>query len=198
MSPPRSPQLVLASQSPRRSQILSMLGFQFVTTSPPFEEVWPDSLRAEEVPGFLAKGKALSIAAEALPENAVVLASDTVVVLDSEVLGKPRDTAHALAMLRQLNGRTHEVYTGIALARSGQLAAVEVVRTEVDFAVSTEAALAHYAAHDEPKDKAGAYAAQGLGAFMVAGIRGCFFNVMGLPVQATMRLLAEQGIVPQR
>jgi septum formation protein len=189
---------VLASQSPRRSQILSMLGFTFATASPPFEEVWPESMPASEVPGYLAKGKALSMRAEGYPPHAVILASDTVVVLDGEVLGKPQDTAHALAMLRRLNGRTHEVYTGVALARAGALCALEVVRTEVDFVASSEADLARYAAHDEPKDKAGAYAVQGLGAFMVAGIRGCFFNVMGLPVQATLRLLAAQGVLPSR
>ncbi len=185
--------LLLASQSPRRSQILTMLGFRFTTVTPPFEEIWPQILEPFEVPGFLAEGKALSV--QAAPGQ-VVLASDTVVVLDNEVLNKPQDAADALRMLRRLNARTHEVFTGVAVARDGRLCGSEVVRTEVDFAPSSEAALQRYAAHAEPRDKAGAYAIQGIGAFLVAGLRGCFYNVMGLPVQATLRLLAAQGIVP--
>jgi septum formation protein len=191
------PSLVLASQSPRRRQILDMLGFRFTTLTPPFEEVWPESLPASEVPGYLARGKVLSIAPEARSPQSVILASDTVVVIDGEVLGKPEDDAHAFSMLSRLNGRTHEVYTGVAVARGGLLLGSQVVRTEVDFAPCSEADLRRYAAHSEPKDKAGAYAIQGLGAFLVANIRGCFFNVMGLPVQATLKLLAEQGIRPE-
>jgi septum formation protein len=190
---PLPPRLLLASQSPRRSQILQMLGFHLTTVTPPFEEVWPDAMPTSEVPGFLARGKALSIHANG---QDVVLASDTVVVIDGTILGKPTNTEHALAMLRQLNGRSHEVFTGIAVARNGILCGTEVVRTEVDFAMSDETWLARYAAHAEPKDKAGAYAIQGLGAAMVRGIRGCFYNVMGLPVQATLDLLATQGIRP--
>lgn len=193
----KKPFLVLASQSPRRKQILEMLGFRFETMTPPFEEIWPKGMLAAEVPGFLAQGKALSLLSPAVASDAVVLASDTIVVIDGEVLGKPDNEEHALAMLKRLNGRTHEVFTGIAVAQKGRLGGSQVVRTEVDFAHCSDADLRRYAQHSEPKDKAGAYAIQGLGAFLVAGIRGCFFNVMGLPVQSTLQLLAEQGIRPE-
>jgi len=189
-----APTLVLASQSPRRRQILAMLGFRFETAIPPFEEVWPEALAAGEVPGFLARGKALSVAA---PSDQVVFASDTVVVLGGEVLGKPADEAEAFSMLRRLNGKTHTVYTGIAAARAGKLCGYETVATEVDFAKTPESWLKSYARHPEPRDKAGSYAIQGLGAAMVAELRGCFYNVMGLPVQATLKLLASQGIFPE-
>jgi septum formation protein len=192
----RNPSLVLASQSPRRRQILEMLGFRFSTTSPPFEEIWPDGMETVEVPAYLARGKALSVLPTLFAADAVVLASDTVVVIDDQILGKPDNEAHALTMLRRLNGRTHVVYTGIALARGGAVVGFDVVGTEVDFALRSDAELQAYAKNSEPMDKAGAYAVQGLGAFLVAGIRGCFFNVMGLPVQATLKLLAEVGIEP--
>ena len=151
------------------------------------DETPPPGLEAAAVPEALARVKALAVSA--LRAEALVLGSDTLVVIDGEVLGKPSDTADAVAMLRRLNGRTHRVYTGVALTRAGVLLGSGTGCTEVTFALQPEAALEAYVNSGEPMDKAGSYAIQGRGAFLVEKIDGCFFNVMGLPVQKTLTLL---------
>src|SRR5690606_25354045 len=118
------------------------------------------------------------------------LGADTLVEIDGEVLGKPRDEAEAVAMLKRLNGRMHCVFTGVALARGGALLGSATGRSEVLFALRSEAELVEYVRGGEPMDKAGSYAIQGRGAFLVEKIVGCFVNVMGLPVQRTLELLA--------
>lgn len=135
----------------------------------------------------MAEAKALDVSRKR-PE-ALVLGSDTVVDLEGRLLGKPAHAAEAVDMLRTLRGRRHRVHTGVALALGGKPLAAEVETSEVDFADWSDGDLEDYVRGGEPMDKAGAYAAQGRGAFLVRGIRGCFFNVMGLPVQRTLRLL---------
>jgi len=184
---PLAAPLVLASQSPRRRQILEMLGFAFTVQAGDVDETPPPGAPAHEIPRLLAERKALALGA--LRPEALTLASDTLVEIDGEVLGKPADPAEALAMLRRLNGRPHRVYTGVALTRGGVLAGAATGRTEVVFAPWSEADLASYARSGEPLDKAGSYAIQGHGAFLVERINGCFYNVMGLPVQETLTLL---------
>lgn len=179
--------LVLASQSPRRRQILAMLGFDFTVQAADTDETPPPGLEAERVPEFLALKKALEISR--LRPDAIVLGSDTLVELDGEILGKPADAAEAVAMLQRLNGRTHRVYTGVALALGGERLGATTGRSEVTFARWGLADLEAYVQGGEPMDKAGAYAVQGRGAFLVEKIDGCFFNVMGLPVQKTLHLL---------
>lgn len=179
--------LVLASQSPRRRQILEMLGFTFTVQAGDVDETPPPGVLAPEIPQRLAERKALALGA-AHPE-ALVLASDTLVEIDDEVLGKPADPAEALQMLLRLNGRPHRVYTGVALTRGGVLVGAATGCTEVVFAQWPEADLAAYAHSGEPLDKAGSYAIQGRGAFLVKKLNGCFYNVMGLPVQETLTLL---------
>lgn len=184
---PLTAPLVLASQSPRRRQILEMLGFTFTVQAGDVDETPPAGTPAHEIPQLLAERKALALGA--LHPEALVLASDTLVEIDGEVLGKPADPAEALQMLLRLNGRPHCVYTGVALTRGGVLVGAATGRTEVVFARWSEADLAAYAHSGEPLDKAGSYAIQGRGAFLVEKIHGCFYNVMGLPVQETLTLL---------
>jgi septum formation protein len=180
--------LVLASQSPRRRQILEMLGFAFTVQAADTDETPPPGMEAEQVPEFLARKKALEVSV--LRPEALVLGSDTLVELDGEILGKPVDARDAVAMLERLNGRTHRVFTGVALARNGETIASSTGRSEVTFARWNLADLEAYVRGGEPMDKAGAYAVQGRGAFLVEKIDGCFYNVMGLPIQKTLRLLA--------
>ena len=181
--------LVLASGSPRRRQILEMLGFAFAVQAADTDETPPHGLAAERIPEHLAGRKALEISA-ARPDD-LVLGSDTLVEIDGEVLGKPGSAAEAVAMLERLNGRTHRVYTGVALARGGTLVGSSTGRSDVTFARHERGDLEAYVATGEPMDKAGSYAAQGRGAFLVEKIDGCFFNVMGLPVRKTLELLSR-------
>jgi septum formation protein len=179
--------LILASQSPRRRQILEMLGFDFSVRAGDVDETPPEGVAAEDVPVRLAERKALAISL--LHPADLVLGSDTLVEIDGSILGKPTDKAEALAMLERLNGRTHRVYTGVALAQGGKLLGSGTGRSAVTFTRHKTADLENYIESGEPMDKAGSYAIQGRGAFLVEKIEGCFFNVMGLPVQETLRLL---------
>jgi septum formation protein len=184
--------LVLASRSPRREQILRMLGVAFTARTPDYEEIIPEGVEARLVPEYLARGKAASMGD--LGPATLVLGSDTVVLIDDRILGKPDDAAHAFEMLTALNGRTHQVVTGVALAREGRVLESGSVLTEVTFAKSSPETLRAYANSQEPMDKAGAYAIQGHGARLVESVRGCFYNVMGLPVQLTLRMLGPHSL----
>ncbi len=186
------PKLVLASRSPRREQILRMLGYNFITKTPPYEEILPQGVESKGIPEFLACGKAESMGD--LGPDTLVLSSDTMVFLDDQILGKPDNATHAFEMLTALNGRTHEVITGVALAKQGVLLDSGSVLTEVTFASLSEAQIRAYALSKEPLDKAGAYGIQGQGAALVESVRGCFYNVMGLPIQLTLRMLAPYSL----
>jgi septum formation protein len=132
-----------------------------------------------------------------LAAGAVVLAADTEVVLDGRLLGKPRDAADAIRMLRQLRGRQHEVITGLALVEAGGRAReqTEVVVSRVTMADYSDTEVEAYVATGEPFDKAGAYAIQGLGGRLVASVDGCYTNVVGLPVETTRRLLQGWAVL---
>ncbi len=181
-------ELILASRSPRREQILTMLGFRFRAEAPDYEEIIPSGMESGKAPEYLARGKAVSL--PGVGAETLVLSADTVVILGDTLLGKPDGTEQALEMLRALNGRTHQVVTGVALAKGGRIVDSGSVVTDVTFADSSLQALKAYAVSEEPKDKAGAYAIQGHGARLVDHVRGCFYNVMGLPIQLTLRMLA--------
>ncbi len=183
--------LVLASQSPRRQELLRNAGIAFV--------VQPANIEEERLPGEparayaerLARDKARAIAK--LRSNDIVLGADTVVVVDSAVLEKPRDAADAAGMLRMLSGRSHQVTTGVCLIGPG----FEDVRSEtttVFFQPLSEADIALYVAHGEPMDKAGAYAIQGIASRWIPRLDGCYFNVVGLPVPLVWQMLKENGI----
>lgn len=178
--------LILASASPRRRQLLEMLGIPL--------EVRPSHVPEVRRPGEAPKDYALRLAhdkASAVP-GPLVLAADTVVVLDGELLEKPADEDDAVRMLLRLQGRTHQVITAVAL-RSEVTVFEAVDVTSVTFRPAREGLLRAYARTGEPMDKAGAYGIQGYGAALVEGIEGDFFGVMGLPLRLVLDLLAEAG-----
>jgi septum formation protein len=178
--------LVLASSSPRRRQLLEMLGLTVEVRPPHIVE----ERRADESPRDYVERLAREKAA-AVPGN-LVLAADTTVVVDNEVLEKPADEADALRMLERLAGRTHEVITAVALRTDGGTRQATDV-TRVTFRAADQALLRDYIATGEPMDKAGAYGIQGYGAALVEGIEGDFFGVMGLPLRLVLDLLAQAG-----
>ncbi len=170
--------LVLASQSPRRSEILRQAGIPFVVRAAEVDETPLHGERPEDYVRRLAERKAWAV--EAVPEE-MVLGADTTVVIDGQMLGKPVDAEDARRMLRLLAGRRHGVLTGICL-RTGTRATVDWAETEVWFSPMTEAEIAEYVSSSEPMDKAGAYAIQGLASKYIQKIEGCYFNVVGLPI----------------
>ncbi len=186
-----APQLILASASPRRAALLAQIGVQFQCEPADIDETpFSDELAADYV-ARMAREKARAVAVSS--DTDVVLAADTVVVLDGDILGKPGDEGHALAMLARLSGREHAVMTGLCLRRAGEESEV-MVETAVEFANLDLATCKAYLATDEPWDKAGAYAIQGVAAVFVRGIRGSYSNVVGLPLAETHRLLVDNGI----
>lgn len=179
--------LILASQSPRRSELLRNAGFSFQVRARPVEEVRAPGEPPQAYAMRLGRAKA-----EAAWEggNEIVLGADTIVVIGDKVLEKPADIPDARAMLAALSGREHVVITGICLRHAGG-AIVDCESTRVHFAFLDSDEIASYAASGEPMDKAGAYAIQGLASKFVPRIEGCYFNVMGLPVARVYRHLKE-------
>lgn len=182
------PRLILASNSPRRRELLAGLGYPYeVRVLDGIDESYPDTLRGSEVAAYISRAKASAYRAT-MAQDEVIITADTIVCLDDEVLGKPADEAEAMAMLRRLSGHTHQVYTGVTIV-SVKGDATFVSRTDVTFATLTEEEIQHYVTHYRPMDKAGAYGIQEwIGYIGVEHIEGSYFNVMGLPVQ---RLYAE-------
>jgi septum formation protein len=187
---PDSPILVLASRSPRRAELLGRLGLHFEILPPEIDETYLAGELPADHTERLAREKAVAIA-ELRPE-ALVVGSDTIVVHRSEVLGKPRDTVEAVEMLRRLSGRTHEVFTGVAVAHAGRVSS-GVERVSVRFRELGETECREYVATGEPMDKAGAYGIQGFGSTLVEAIEGDYFAVMGLPIVRMLGLLREAG-----
>lgn len=180
--------VILASASPRRREILAALGCEFEIISADIDENIDETDPAAHV-RILARNKAEAVRPHT-DGDALIIAADTVVSVDSEILGKPRDRADAERMLRALSGRRHSVISGIAVSYRGKtLTAAEV--TEVKFKTLGEGELEAYLNTDEPYDKAGAYAAQGLASLFIEGLHGDYFNVVGLPVHRLYTLLAE-------
>jgi len=186
------PPLLLASASPRRLELLRALGLEPLVRPADVDETLRPGEDPHDAAERLARAKAAAVA-EGAPAGAVVLAADTIVVLDGEALGKPRDDADARRMLRALRGRAHDVVTGVALARDGRLVSARET-TEVLFAPMTDEEVDAYVASGEPADKAGAYALQGLGGLFVERITGTPSNVIGLPFRLVRRLGVEVGL----
>ena len=182
-------QLHLASGSPRRREILTALRIAFSFGAVAVEERREGGEAAADMVERLSIAKARA----ALPREDVVLAADTVVSLDSEVFGKPQSERHALAMLGALSGREHEVATGIAVLNEGGITTA-VSRSRVVFRDIDPAEAREYWQSGEPRDKAGAYAIQGLGGLFVRELHGSYSGVVGLPVFETGELLAQAGI----
>ena len=175
--------IVLASNSPRRKELLAGLEMHYeVRVLDDIDESYPDTLRGEDIPRYISQAKAEAYL-PTLAADELLITADTIVCLDGEVLGKPHDEADACAMLRRLAGRTHQVMTGVTLTTTVRQTSFVCV-TEVDFAPLTDDEILHYVSHYRPLDKAGAYGVQEwIGYVGVTGLRGSYFNVMGLPVQ---------------
>ena len=188
MTPPR---VVLASSSPRRRELLTLIGIRHVVLPADIDEApHPNELPSVHAER-LAREKAAVIAAR--ETDAVVVAADTIVVVDGEILGKPRDEADAAVMLRRLSGRTHVVLTAVAVARE-QTVVSGVESVDVTFRSLSDDEIGRYIATREPMDKAGAYGIQGFGATIVDRIDGDYFAVMGLALGRMVRLLASVGV----
>lgn len=183
--------VILASSSPRRLQLLQQIGIEAEVRPAAFDELSTGKM-ADEVVLANAVGKCQAVCA-ACGDKVPVIAADTVVVLDGQILGKPKDTADAVRMLTELSGRTHKVLTGVAVSFDGRQLA-EVCETEVIFRTLTAAEIADYVATGEPLDKAGAYGIQGRGAVFVEKINGCYNNVVGLPLTRLHLMLAKLGV----
>lgn len=187
--------VILASQSPRRRELLERMGFDdFLIRPARGEERMEPALAPALLVEELSRQKAREVAAGAEPGD-LVIAADTVVAVEGRVLGKPRDRAEARRMLELLSGRTHTVYTGVTVRR-GEEEQTEHEATKVRFRPLTGEEIAAYIATGEPMDKAGAYGIQALGALLVEGIQGDYFNVVGLPVCRLGRMLARFGVDP--
>ena len=189
------PALLLASNSPRRRELLSEAGFEFETFGPDVAESFDPHLTLRELTALNATRKSLA-AARALPGK-VVLAADTLVAIHDRILGKPKDLAEAVAMLERLSGEVHEVCTSVFichLARAKSLSFSEISR--VRFRRLNSDRIERYLSKVNTLDKAGAYAAQGFGREIIEEIDGSFTNVVGLPMEKTVTALAEFGVVP--
>ena len=186
--------LILASKSPRRRELLAQMGLTDFEIHPAVgEELAEPGLTPPELVQALALHKAQEVAQAFAQSGDVVIGADTIVVLDGQVLGKPHDEAHALAMLTALSGREHHVYTGVAVLQDGR-ALVQVEDTAVWFRNASEGELRRYIATGEPMDKAGAYGIQGRGGLLVSRIQGDYTNVVGLPIVRLASMLAQFGV----
>lgn len=179
-------QVILASGSPRRREILTQIGVPFTVCTADVNESISGG-DPETWPRTLAERKALAVSS--LHPEIPVLGFDTLVVFNGKALGKPSSVENALKMLGQLNGNSHFVVSGVALALNGKLVASDSDRTEVIFRNVSKQILEDYVNSREPMDKAGAYGIQGLGARLVRSIKGCYYNVVGLPVAKTLEIL---------
>lgn len=182
---------ILASGSPRRRELMAMLDVDFVVdTSRPVDEVVPEGMAAEDVPAYLSRLKASPYLSHLQPDEVLVTA-DTVVILHGEVIGKPKDADDARRILTRLAGNVHKVITGVSVGRPDGSLETFAETTEVEFDTLTPAEIDYYVERYHPLDKAGAYGIQEwIGAAAVKGIRGSFYNVMGLPIHRLYKSLA--------
>lgn len=194
MSAAQAEQFYLASQSPRRCELLRQLGLRFIKLAADINESVLADEAARDCVRRLAEAKALAVWNSAARIHSIpVLAADTIVVLDQVILGKPRDSDDACDMLRQLSGRQHQVLTAVAI-RQGERRESLVQTSLVSFAKLSSQQIERYVASGEPADKAGAYAIQGRAAAFVSDLQGSYSGVVGLPLYETCRLLRHFGI----
>lgn len=179
--------LILASKSPRRQDLLRGLGIDFEIVTKDVEEIYPDHLKREQVPIYLAELKAKAFEND-IEENTIIITSDTTVLLDDDILNKPKDIEEAEQMLIRLSGRTHSVVTGVCLTSKDKQHSF-FSETKVVFKPLDQEEISYYLKHYSPLDKAGSYGIQEwIGYIGIEKIEGCFFNVMGLPLN---KLYAE-------
>ena len=176
-------QVILASKSPRRQELLHGMGVDFEILTKETPEEYPADLPLDEVPKYLSLQKSLAFTDEELPNDYLLITSDTVVICEGEILGKPKDREDAARMLRLLSGKTHHVVTGVTV-RSAEKTESFAVRSNVTFAQLDEEEIDYYIEHCKPYDKAGAYGIQEwIGYVGISGLEGSFYNVMGLPTR---------------
>lgn len=181
--------LILASASPRRRELLQMLGMPFSVCSVDTDESYPDTLAGEQIPIYISRLKAEAYGA--VSEGDTLITADTIVWLDGKVYGKPHDAEDARRILRALSGKTHQVITGVTLRSSTRTTSFASV-TDVHFAPLTDGQIDYYITRYKPFDKAGAYGIQEwIGAVGISGITGSYYNVMGLPVHRLYKELAN-------
>jgi septum formation protein len=182
--------VVLASASPRRHELLSTIGVSFTVREPDIDE---SPNHGESPAAYVRRLASAKAAAVSSSTDDLVIAADTTVDLDGQILGKPTDERDAAAMLHRLSGRTHRVHTGVSVRRNGT-EHVDVCTTLVTFVELDEATIDWYVSTGEPLDKAGAYALQGAGAALVCSVEGSASNVVGLPLHAVIELAARGGV----
>lgn len=189
-------QIVLASQSPRRSELLKQLGLNFEIRASDIDESNSMGLKASELVGHLAFEKARVIAEDSnFNTESIVIGADTVVVREGTILGKPRDREDAFNMLKSLSGSWHEVMTGVAVIDVNSFKYDKIIEiTRVKMKELTNETINAYIDSGEPLDKAGAYGIQGLGAVLIDRIEGCYFNVVGLPISKLSDSLKNYGV----
>ncbi len=180
--------LVLASKSPRRSEILRNAGIDFTVRVADADETIPDGTKPEDAVVFLAAKKALAVERA---DDETVLGADTIVVLDDKILGKPKDKDDAYNMIKSLSGRVHSVFTGVCAVGNG-MSLTFAEETKVEFYPLSEDEINDYINTDEPYDKAGAYGIQGLASKFIRGIQGDYFNVVGLPVGSVYKKIIKK------
>ena len=183
--------IILASGSPRRRELLGMLDIPFrVMTGIDVDESYPSTLDPRQVPLFLANLKADAYLAE-IKDNDLIITADTVVIVDNEVIGKPQNREDAINMLRKLSGKTHSVISGVTVVTSSRRESFDA-ETLVHFGQLSDSEIEYYVDRYKPYDKAGAYGIQEwIGAVGVTGINGSYYNVMGLPINRLYRLLTS-------
>jgi septum formation protein len=175
-------QFILASQSPRRKQILEWAAIPFTIVTKDVAEVYSDDMPVREVPAYLASIKGKAVAAETDLNSHVVISADTIVLFNNKIYGKPKDRDDAIRILHELSGNTHEVITGVSIIWNNEQVIFDET-TRVHFSPLTTAEIEFYVDNYKPYDKAGAYAIQEwIGVTTIQKVEGCFFNVMGLPM----------------
>ncbi|WET48013.1 Maf family nucleotide pyrophosphatase [Chryseobacterium indologenes] len=185
--------LLLASQSPRRKELLSNLGFEFEVVKIDCEEIIPDHIKIEDASAYLAELKASAF--RALSADEVLLTADTVVAINQQILGKPKDEADAYVMLRSLSGKTHQVYTGITIKTADKIY-TETDVADVTFDEITDEEIRYYIQHYRPFDKAGSYGIQEwLGMAKIQNLTGSFYTIMGLPTHIVYKILKEITVI---
>jgi septum formation protein len=180
--------IILASGSPRRKQLLEQAEVNFKVVVSDTDESFPETMPIEKVPNYIALQKALAVKPK-VDADAIIIAADTIVVIDNEILGKPTDEQNAIEILQKLSGKMHQVITGVCIIKDGET--IELIdSTSVTFNTITKEQIVHYVQQYKPYDKAGAYAIQEwIGVIGIQKIDGCFYNVMGLPVSKVLHYL---------
>lgn len=183
--------IILASQSPRRKELLSLITDDFIICPADVDETVPDNIHVEKVAEYLSKIKALALKSTARNGD-IIIGADTIVVYNNEIFGKPKDETDAFNMLKTLSGNTHQVITGVTLIKNQNVKSFSVI-TEVKFNILTDDEINKYIATKEPIDKAGAYGIQGKASLFIEKINGDYFNVVGLPVSKLYEEIKKMG-----